>query len=148
MISNSVTHVFFLIILVIMGILLFGCLLRAVRGPEVSDRLIATNMMGTIVLVMICTLSLLLNEGFLVDVAIVYALLNFLSVVLITKLYMGAYAEKEADIDMHADIEIGIRKLKEEEESQSNSIMRNFQGNSAQPPKRPVNGENIWEGRR
>ncbi|MCR4655036.1 MAG: cation:proton antiporter [Lachnospiraceae bacterium] len=117
MISNSVTHVFFLIILVIMGLLLFACLIRAVRGPQVADRLIATNMMGTIVLVMICTLSLLLNEGFLVDVAIVYALLNFLSVVLITKLYMGAYAEKEADIDVHADLEEGIRKLREEEKS-------------------------------
>lgn len=117
MISNSITHIFFLIILVIMGLLLFACLIRAVRGPEVADRLIATNMMGTIVLVMICTLSLLLNEGFLVDVAIVYALLNFLSVVLITKLYMGAYAEKEADIDVHADLEMGIQKLREEERS-------------------------------
>ncbi|HAG70211.1 MAG TPA: sodium:proton antiporter [Lachnospiraceae bacterium] len=95
-ISNQVTNVFFYIILIILGILLFACLLRAIRGPEVADRLVATNMMGTIVLVMICTLALLLNEGFLVDVAVVYSLLSFLSVVFITKIYMGAHEEKKA----------------------------------------------------
>ena len=95
-ISNQVTNVFFYIILIILGILLFACLLRAIRGPEVADRLVATNMIGTIVLVMICTLALLLNEGFLVDVAVVYSLLSFLSVVFITKIYMGAHEEKKA----------------------------------------------------
>ncbi|MBQ7562730.1 MAG: sodium:proton antiporter, partial [Lachnospiraceae bacterium] len=75
MISNSVTDSFYLIILIFLGILLFFCLLRAIRGPEVADRLIATNMMGTIVLVMICILSMRLQEAFLIDVAIVYALL-------------------------------------------------------------------------
>ncbi|MCR5791093.1 MAG: sodium:proton antiporter [Lachnospiraceae bacterium] len=119
MIHNSVTHVFLLMILVYLGILLFACLLRAIRGPEVSDRLIATNMMGTIVLVMICAFSLLLNEGFLVDVAIVYALISFLSVVLITKLYMGVHAEREANIDVDADIEEGIEELIRREEGKS-----------------------------
>ena len=107
--------------LIILGILLFACLFRAIRGPEVADRLIATNMMGTIVLVMICTLSLLLNEGFLVDVAIVYALLSFLSVVLITKLYMGAHAEKQANVDVDADLEEDIRELKELEGAQGDT---------------------------
>ena len=127
MISNSVTHVFFLIILVIMGLLLFACLLRAIRGPQVADRLIATNMMGTIVLVMICVLSLLLNEGFLVDVAIVYALLNFLSVVLITKLYMGAHAEKKAgkaDGGMHAGPEAAVKEPDNEESRSANEVGR------------------------
>ncbi len=116
MTDSSVLHFFFLALLVIMGVLLFACLIRAIRGPQVSDRLIATNMMGTIVLVMICILSLLLKEGFLVDVAIVYALINFLSVVLITKLYMGAHAEREADIDVDAALERDIERLKEQEE--------------------------------
>ena len=115
MISNNITNTFYLIILIFLGILLFFCLLRAIRGPEVADRLVATNMMGTIVLVMICTLSQLLNEAFLIDVAIVYALLSFLSVVLITKLYMGAHAEHKANIDVDADLEAYILNLKKDE---------------------------------
>ncbi len=95
MINENMTDTFFIIVLVILGIFLFFCLFRAIIGPGVADRLVAVNMMGTIVLVMICTLSLLLNEGFLMDVSIVYALLNFLSVVLITKIYMGAHAEQK-----------------------------------------------------
>ncbi len=115
MISNNLTQAFFLIVLVVLGIFLFACLFRAIKGPEVADRLIATNMMGTIVLVMISILSLLLNEGFLMDVAIVYALLSFLSVILITKLYMGAHAEKKANVDVDDRLEEGIKELKRRE---------------------------------
>ena len=42
----------------------------------------------------ILILTFLLNEGYLVDVAIIYAMLSFLAVVLLTKICMGVYHEK------------------------------------------------------
>lgn len=86
---------FYIIVLSVMAILLFLCLLRAIKGPRIGDRLVAVNMMGTIVMVMICILALYLNEGYLTDVAIVYALISFLAVVLITKIYAGVHKENE-----------------------------------------------------
>ena len=100
MISNPVTVTVFPVLLSVFGIFLFFCLIRAMRGPKIADRLMAVNMMGTIVMVMICILALYLNEGYLVDVAIVYAMISFLAVVLITKLYMGIYAEKKKEEEM------------------------------------------------
>ncbi|MCR4738915.1 MAG: cation:proton antiporter [Lachnospiraceae bacterium] len=103
MISNSVTETAFPIILSILAVFLFFCLIRAIRGPKIADRLMSVNMMGTIVMVMICCLALYLNEGYLVDVALVYAMISFLAVVLISKLYMGIYAEKKNEQEMQQE---------------------------------------------
>ena len=80
--------------LILIGALLIACLIRAIRGPRIADRVIAVNMMGTLIVITICILSFLLNEGYLVDIAIIYTMLSFLAVVLLTKVYMGIYREK------------------------------------------------------
>ena len=84
----------YIAVLVILAVMLFICLIRAVRGPRVADRIVAVNMMGTMVIVMIAVLSLLLEEGFLVDICLIYAMVSFLAVVVISVVYMGVYAEK------------------------------------------------------
>ena len=71
--------------LVFLGVMLLLCLIRAVRGPRVADRLVAVNMMGTMVMVMIAILALLMKEGYLVDICIIYAMISFLAVIVLTK---------------------------------------------------------------
>lgn len=83
----------YIAVLVILAIMLFACLLYAVKGPRIADRIVAINMMGTMVMVIIAVLSLLLEEGFLIDVCLIYAMVSFLAVTIITKVYMGVYAE-------------------------------------------------------
>ena len=80
--------------LVVIGVLLLACLLRAIRGPRIADRVIAVNMMGTLIVIAICILSFMMAEGWLVDIAMIYTMLSFLAVVLLTKVYMGIYREK------------------------------------------------------
>lgn len=81
-------------ILCVLGVLLLCCLVRAIIGPRIADRVIAINMMGTLIVIIICILSFLMHEGYLVDVALIYVMLSFLAVVLLTKIYMGVYREK------------------------------------------------------
>ena len=91
--------------LIVIGVLLLFTLIRAIRGPRIADRIIAVNMMGTLVVITICVLAFLMNEGYLVDVAIVYTMLSFLAVVLLTKVYMGIYRQKrreEKEDEKHA----------------------------------------------
>ena len=78
----------------VLGLMLCACLIRAIIGPRISDRIIAVNMMGTLVVIIICVLAYLMCEGYLVDVAMIYTMLSFLAVVLLTKVYMGIYREK------------------------------------------------------
>ncbi len=87
-------HYIYITTLIILAVMLFACLIRAVRGPRVADRIVAVNMMGTMVMVMIAVLALMLNEGYLVDVCLIYAMISFLAVVIISKVYIGVYEER------------------------------------------------------
>lgn len=89
----------FHIILVILALLTVCCLIRAVLGPTIADRLVAVNMMGTIVMVIIAVLALLMEEHYLVDICLIYAMISFLAVVVLTKVYTGVYKEHRAHLE-------------------------------------------------
>ena len=89
--------------LVIIGVLLIACLIRAIRGPRIADRVIAINMTGTLVVIVICVLAFLMGEDYLVDVAMIYTMLSFLAVVVLTKVYMGVYREKRRQAEKEAN---------------------------------------------
>lgn len=80
--------------LIVLGLLIFAAFFRAVRGPRVVDRLVAVNMIGTMVMVMIAVLSLYLGEDYLVDICLIYAMVSFLAVIVLTKVYIGIYEEQ------------------------------------------------------
>lgn len=83
-------------ILIILAIMLLLCLLRAIIGPRIADRLVAVNMICTMVMVIISTMAVIMNEGYLVDICLIYALISFLAVVVLTKVYMGVYLEAKS----------------------------------------------------
>ena len=68
-------------ILLILALMLVLCLIRAIVGPRIADRLVSVNMMGTIVMVIIATLAVIMKEGYLVDICLIYAMISFLAVV-------------------------------------------------------------------
>lgn len=80
-------------ILSILAVMLVLCLIRAVIGPRIADRLVAVNMMGTMVMVSIALLAVVKNQGYLVDICLIYALISFLAVVVLTRIYTGVYQE-------------------------------------------------------
>lgn len=92
--KELIYHPLFILLLIVLSFMLLVCLIRAVKGPRVADRLMAVNMMGTMVMVMISVLALLLQEGYLVDICLIYAMISFLSVVVISKVYIGIYEEQ------------------------------------------------------
>ena len=71
---------------VVLALLIFAALIRAILGPRFTDRVIAVNMINTMVVAILAILSVWLREEYLVDVALVYALLSFLTVVVLSRL--------------------------------------------------------------
>ena len=80
---------------VILALLILATLVRAVIGPRFTDRVIAVNMINTMAVAIIAILSVRMEEDFLVDVALVYALLSFLTVVVMTRLVMVRHWRKK-----------------------------------------------------
>lgn len=96
MINEAYNWLYF-IVCIVLACFLFVCLVRAIKGPRIGDRLVAVNMMGTMIMVMICVVAFMLNEDYLIDVAIVYAVLSFLANVLLCKVYIGIHVEKQME---------------------------------------------------
>lgn len=91
-------QIFFAVVLVLLAIMLILCLIRAIIGPRIADRIVAVNMMSTMVIAMIAILAIMLQEGYLVDICIIYAMISFLSVIVLTKVYMGVYLQKKEEM--------------------------------------------------
>jgi multicomponent Na+:H+ antiporter subunit F len=72
-----------LAILVTMGL----ALVRAFRGPTVYDRILAVNMFGTKTVLFIAVSGFLTGRPDFLDIALVYALINFISTVAVLKFF-------------------------------------------------------------
>ena len=81
--------------LLVLAVLTVLCLVRAIRGPKLADRIMAVNMIGTMTIAMIAILAVLLDEPSLLDVALIYAVISFVAVIVLTKIYIGIYREKK-----------------------------------------------------
>ena len=55
----------------ILAVMVFMCLIRAIKGPRIADRIVAINMMGTMTMVIIAILAVKMDEGYLVDICII-----------------------------------------------------------------------------
>ena len=62
-------------------------LLRAFMGPTVYDRILAINSFGTKTVLIIAVFGYLTDRPDFLDIALVYALINFVSVVAVLKYF-------------------------------------------------------------
>ena len=62
-------------------------MIRALRGPTVFDRVLAVNMFGTKTVLLICLLGFVVGRPEFMDLAIVYALMNFIGTLTILKYF-------------------------------------------------------------
>ena len=90
----EVTRLFLHIGIVFLAITMIICLVRAVRGPKLADRIVATNMICVKTILLIVMVAVYLGEDFLVDVALVYSLLSFLAVVVLTRFMLRVKINK------------------------------------------------------
>ena len=82
--GDLVTQVFLLVAALLM-LLAVAMFYRAVRGPTTQDRVLAVNVLGTNTVMVLALLAEGLGEPSLLDIALVYALLNFLMAIAISK---------------------------------------------------------------
>jgi len=62
-------------------VVMFMALARAVLGPTIYDRILAVNLFGTKTVLLIAVAGFLFGRPDFLDIAIVYALINFISVI-------------------------------------------------------------------
>jgi len=75
------------LIVLILGILI--ALYRIIRGPTAPDRVVGLDTINTIVIVIMIVFGAIDNKIIYIDVAIVYAILSFISTLFIAKYIEG-----------------------------------------------------------
>jgi len=82
--AELVTDVFFAAasVFILLAVAIFY---RAIKGPTTQDRVLAVNVLGTNTVLVLALLATALGESSLLDIALVYALLNFLMAIAISK---------------------------------------------------------------
>jgi len=74
---------------VFLGLCIIVSLVRLILGPKAPSRIVGLDTINTLVVVSMVVLGAAFDEVILIDVAIVYALLSF-----VTTLYIAKYVEK------------------------------------------------------
>ena len=78
--------------LIVLGFLLLGvvmAIIRVVKGPTAPDRVVGLDTINTIVIVGMVIFGAASNDVIYIDVAIVYALLSYISTLFIAKYLEG-----------------------------------------------------------
>jgi len=75
-------------------------LIRCITGKRIVDRIICVNMMCNEATLAIAILALYLRQSYLLDVCLIYVMLSFLAVLILTKVFITVYLkqkQKEGD---------------------------------------------------
>ncbi len=77
-------------------------LTRAVLGPTVYDRVLAVNMFGTKTVLLLSVIAFLGGRPDFLDLALAYALINFIGVLAILNYYRGRPVDDGPEPDREA----------------------------------------------
>lgn len=82
------------LVVLLMGMAML--LVRAMRGPTAYDRILATNIFGTVTVLGIALLSGLDNSSMLLDVALLYGLINFTATIVLLRYFKyGSFDDRD-----------------------------------------------------
>ena len=90
--------------LVVLILLIGAMVIRSIIGPRSTDRIMSVNMLGTMTICSIAILSVLLDEGYLADVAMIYAMISFVAVLMMASMFVPS-KPKAPELDRDRDRE-------------------------------------------
>jgi multicomponent Na+:H+ antiporter subunit F len=82
-----------------LAILVTMCLaiVRALMGPSIYDRILAVNMFGTKTVLLLSVVALLYGRSDFLDLALAYALINFIGVLAVLSFIQSREARRDAE---------------------------------------------------
>mgnify|MGYP001952719273 CR=1 FL=1 len=85
----------FIIVSIVILIAIALGLVRAFRGPTLFDRVLAANMIGTLTVLMVAVLGFMTGRPEFLDIAIVYAMINFIGMIAVLRFFEYTSTEDE-----------------------------------------------------
>lgn len=86
-------------------------LVRALAGPSVYDRVLAANMFGTKTVLLLSVITFFLGRPDFLDLALTYALINFVGVLAVLEFFQKRSAAQENETQQHEALQREERDL-------------------------------------
>ena len=83
----------FLVPVLIVGLLICCsmCLYRIANGPTAADRMVAIDILGTVVVGFVAIVTAISGKAYLLDIALVWALISFVGTLALAKYLVGKH---------------------------------------------------------
>lgn len=114
--ASQYSQTFFIVCMIALAVIIFFCLVVAIVGPRFSDRIVMANMISTKIIAFICLLSVFLREEFYLDVALIYAMLGFVAVVVLSKIITIRHKKQK---EIEKSLEVGEKIIVDEPEEEA-----------------------------
>lgn len=88
------------VILIGLGILILLALLYAVLGKRFTDKILGINMIGSLGINAIVILAIWIGADYILDVALVYALLSFLMIIVLCRFVQNKVRHERDEEDV------------------------------------------------
>lgn len=102
MIDTAYNILFFGAVIVI-AVLIIISLVRTITGKLTADKIIGLNMTSTLTVLAMIILTALLGEDYIADIAIIYVMLSFISILILAKIYINLYNLRDGKEDEKND---------------------------------------------
>ncbi len=87
--------ILFSVTLIGIAVAAFFAMVRSIVAKTMINRFIGINILTTVIVIAISVLSVLSKESYLPDVAVVFALLSCIAVMLLCKIYINLFERKK-----------------------------------------------------
>ena len=87
--------------LVLLGLGLLAVMVYIIRARLTVDRIIGINLIGTLVVIIICALTYILGEDYLADIAVIYVVMSFIAVMMLCRIYINLYDRRRKEKEHH-----------------------------------------------
>ena len=77
--------------IIAIAVLIIISLIRTITGKLTADKIIGLNMTSTLTVLAMIILTALLGEDYIADIAIIYVMLSFISILILAKIYINLY---------------------------------------------------------
>jgi multicomponent Na+:H+ antiporter subunit F len=91
-------RVLYLVVLLAFCIMIGIMLIRSVLTRGVCEKIVCVNMLSTMVICAIAILSRMLDEAYLLDVALIYAMISFVAVLMMASMFVPS-SPREPKLD-------------------------------------------------
>ena len=72
-------------------------MIRGLKGPDIYDRVLAANMLGTKTVLLLAVVALLFGRPDFLDLALAYALINFIGILAILQFVQDREARRQIE---------------------------------------------------